>query len=230
MREDYARFLNAIALLGINALLAFAFTDQFLFSDLPCPLCLLQRVGFVLAGFGFALNVLYAPRPSHYGLVIVSALAGAAVAGRQVLLHILPGSGAYGDPLFGLHFYTWAFIAFASTIAGSAFLMMFEGQPQTNSQISVTDGSAHRTSSTVLKQVGLFAVLLFGALVAANGIVTFLQCSTGLCPDDPIRYELFKLEERSDTEFTSVWGPIRPFGEVKSHKSAVGTGFRNRAS
>jgi disulfide bond formation protein DsbB len=195
MREDYAKFLNALALLGINALLVFAFADQFLFSDLPCPLCLLQRVGFVLAGFGFALNILYAPRPSHYGLVIISALAGAATAGRQVLLHILPGSGAYGDPLFGLHFYTWAFIAFVSIIAGSALLMMLEGQPQTsNSQGSARDAdTAHRTSSSIfLKQVGLFAVLLFGVLLVANGVATFLQCSTGLCPDDPTHYELLQ--------------------------------------
>jgi disulfide bond formation protein DsbB len=195
MREDYARLLNALALLGITALLVFAFADQFLFSDLPCPLCLLQRVGFVLAGFGFALNILYAPRPSHYGLVIISALAGSATAGRQVLLHILPGSGAYGDPLFGLHFYTWAFISFASIIAGCAFLMMLAEQPQTgNSQLSATVGSAHRVSSSsnIVKQVGLFAVLLFGVLVAANGVATFLQCSTGLCPDDPTHYELLQ--------------------------------------
>jgi disulfide bond formation protein DsbB len=195
MREDYAKLLNALALLGINALLVFAFADQFLFSDLPCPLCLLQRVGFVLAGFGFALNVIYAPRPSHYGLVIIAALAGTAVAGRQVLLHIQPGSGAYGDPLFGLHFYTWAFLAFVSIIAGSAFLIMLEEQTQTsNSQGSAPDESARRIppSSNILTQVGLFAVLLFGALVAANGVATFLQCSTGLCPDDPIRYELLQ--------------------------------------
>lgn len=185
MEENYIRLLNALALLGISALLVFAFADQFLFSDLPCPLCLLQRVGFVLAGFGFALNIVYAPRPSHYGLVIVSALAGAAVAGRQVLLHIVPGGGAYGDPLFGLHFYTWAFIAFVLIIAGSALLMMLEGQPQTSSsRLSVPDASARRisSSSTFLRKIGPFAMLLFGALVAANAIATFLQCSTGLCP------------------------------------------------
>jgi hypothetical protein len=89
-------------------------------------------------------------------------------------------------------------------------LMVLAGQPQTNSQISVTDGSARRisSSSTFLKQVGLFAVLLFGVLVAANAVATFLQCSTGLCPDDPTHYEMLRLEERSDTEFTATLGRL----------------------
>jgi hypothetical protein len=35
-------------------MLAVAFADQLLHHDRPCSLCLLQRAGFVLAGFGLA--------------------------------------------------------------------------------------------------------------------------------------------------------------------------------
>ncbi len=79
-------------------------------GELPCPLCLLQRIDFIALGRGLLLNMRFGPSPLHYGLVIAAALFGAAAAGRQVLLHIVPGSGAYGSPLFGLHLYTWSLV------------------------------------------------------------------------------------------------------------------------
>lgn len=33
--------LNALGLFSISAVLLFAFVDQFLLNDLPCPLCIL---------------------------------------------------------------------------------------------------------------------------------------------------------------------------------------------
>ena len=40
------------------------------------------------------------------------------MSGRQVLLHILPGDPGYGGEVLGLHLYSWAFIVFATIIAG----------------------------------------------------------------------------------------------------------------
>ncbi|MDX3907942.1 MAG: disulfide bond formation protein B [Pigmentiphaga sp.] len=177
-----AALLNALALLGISGLLGVAFLDQIVFSELPCPLCLLQRLAFVLAGFGFALNILLGPRPSHYALVILSSLAGAAVAGRQTLLHIVPGSGAYGSPLFGLHFYTWAFIAFAAIVAGTAIVLMLDRQFEPS--------DFRGQASTPARRFMLAVVVLFGLLVAANALSTLLECSVGICPADPTGYEL----------------------------------------
>ena len=99
MTRLHARHLNALALLGCSAILVVAFGYQFALGELPCPLCLLQRAAFAAAGLGFALSVRFGPRPSHYGVVILSALAGAAVAGRQVALHVVPGTGGYGSTL-----------------------------------------------------------------------------------------------------------------------------------
>jgi disulfide bond formation protein DsbB len=96
--------LNALGVFAISAVLIFAFADQLGLHELPCPLCILQRAGFVVAGFGLLLNLRFGPRPSHYAVVIIGALAGAAVSGRQILIHIVPDTGSYGSPLFGLHF------------------------------------------------------------------------------------------------------------------------------
>src|SRR5512144_1680427 len=114
------RLGNLIGTAGIAAALLVAFGLQFALNELPCPLCMLQRVALVLCGFGFLLNLRFGAQPLHYGLSILSALFGFAAAGRQVLLHIVPGTGAYGSALFGLHLYAWSLILFGAVIAGVA--------------------------------------------------------------------------------------------------------------
>ena len=57
--------------------------------------------------------------------MLLAALFGMAVAGRQILLHITPGTGSYGAPLFGLHFYTWSFLLFAASDGALALLTLW---------------------------------------------------------------------------------------------------------
>ena len=111
--------LNAVGLLAVSAVLIFAFADQLFLADLPCPLCILQRAAFVVAGFGLALNLRFGPRASHYALLLIGALAGAVIASRQILIHIVPGTGTYGHALLGLHFYSWAFVIFVVMVLGN---------------------------------------------------------------------------------------------------------------
>jgi disulfide bond formation protein DsbB len=124
-----ARLGNAFAAAGIAIVLLVAFGLQFGLKELPCPLCNLQRVAFALCGFGFLLNLRFGVQPLHYGLSLLAALFGVAVAGRQVLLHIVPGSGSYGSAIFGFYLYTWSLLAFSAVIAGIALLMILGGRP-----------------------------------------------------------------------------------------------------
>lgn len=179
---EFFRQLSALALLAITGVLAYALFDQFVFWDLPCPLCLLQRVGFGLVGLGFALNVLFGCRPSHYGIAIAGSVGGAMVAVRQVLLHIVPGTGSYGDPLFGLHFYTWALIAFITAVLGTSFLLMFDRQFTKGTPVSPVGWSG----ASVL---GKLAVGLFGLVVLVNVLSTTAECGLGPCADNPTAYE-----------------------------------------
>jgi hypothetical protein len=57
-------------------------------------------------------------------MTVLASLLGAAISIRQVLLHILPGDPGFGAPMFGLHLYTWAAIAFACTIAASGVQLL----------------------------------------------------------------------------------------------------------
>src|SRR5262245_18665799 len=113
MTRALAVTLNVLGLYAVAAVLAVAFAAQLLLGELPCPLCLLQRIQFAMLAIGPILNVRYGPRPSHYALSLLAAAAGAAFATRQILLHIMPGDPGYGSALFGYHYYTWAFIGFA---------------------------------------------------------------------------------------------------------------------
>jgi disulfide bond formation protein DsbB len=172
--------LNALGLFAISAVLIFAFTDQLLYGDLPCPLCILQRAGLIAAGFGLALNMRFGPRPSHYGLMIIGALAAGIVARRQVLLHIVPGTGSYGDMFFGLHYYTWMVIVSTLIILGTAGMLLFDRQFVDDHEEKPLGGSL------------LASLALFGFLALANGVSTVLECAGGLCPDNPVGYLLLQ--------------------------------------
>ena len=177
MPSDLSRLLNALGLVAIDTLLVLAFIDQLWFGDLPCPLCILQRAGFIAAGFGIALNLLSGPRPSHYGLTILGATAGAAISSRQILLHIVPGTGSYGNAVFGMHLYTWAFIAFVLIIIGAAIMLLYDrqfGRPE--------------PWSSRLDVLALTALVLFLVVVVGNIVSTLFLCGFGLCPDAPTGY------------------------------------------
>lgn len=172
-----SRLLNALALIAVSAILLAAFYTQIVARELPCPLCILQRAGFVAVGLGLALNLLIGPRPGHYGLMILAALAGGGVSLRQVALHIVPGSGAYGDPVLGLHLYSWAALIFAAIILGAAAMLFFERQFE-----PITGASAR--NPLILAALAFFALMTLG-----NAASTVLECGTGLCPDNPVAYE-----------------------------------------
>ncbi len=180
MPGDVAKLLNALALIAVDTVLALAFIDQLWFSDLPCPLCILQRAGFTAAGFGLALTILFGPKPSHYGVTILGAAVGAAVSMRQILDHIVPGTGSYGNAVFGMHLYTWAFIAFALMIIGSAIMLLDDRQ-----------FSRAEPISSRLKPIALSAFVTFVVLAVANIVSTVLICGAGYCPEAPGGYLIF---------------------------------------
>lgn len=182
MTPAFARTLNALGLIALSVGLIIAFLDQFIKGDLPCPLCLLQRVGLTAVGVGLALNLIIGPRPAHYGIMIVSALVGGTVSLRQVALHVVPGTGTYGDAIFGMHFYTWAFVAFALVIVGAAAMLFFEGQFE----------KIWEMEHPWLDRLSQFAIGLFAVLALANTLSTVAECELGMCPENPTTYQLFQ--------------------------------------
>ena len=180
-RQPVGAILNMLGLLGISSVLAVAFFYQLALGELPCPLCLLQRAGFIAIGIGFLFNLRLGERPSHYAMILIASLVTGFIAMRQVSLHLAPGDAGYGSALLGLHFYTWALIAAVGVICYVALVFVLKdtaGKPDGDAPISGPTSNA------------VFAI--FALLVAANLLSTVLECGAGQCDDNPIRYLLLR--------------------------------------
>lgn len=75
--------INQVGLLGICVALVVAFYYQLVRHELPCPICLLQRAGLIIAGFGFLFNLCFGLRGIHYGMVIIGSILTGVMASRQ---------------------------------------------------------------------------------------------------------------------------------------------------
>ena len=189
------RFLRVIGPVGYLAVhleilvlcfvLLGAFGIQFFEGELPCPLCILQRLGMMLAATGAAFILVKWKdgelSPGDYmaghGMIILAALGGSFVSIRQDLLHIMPGDPGYGDPVMGLHLYTWALVVFVCLVGSSAVCLLFNGW--------FLEGRA-RTGWWSKAALGLLALLILAN--TANIIIE--QGFHFLLPDDPPRYQL----------------------------------------
>lgn len=170
--------LNTIALYLVLAVLGSAFYLQFVYYQLPCPLCLLQRVALTLMAAGLVFNLKFGPRARGYGLVLLAAALGGITGVRQILLHIAPGDPGYGMPVFGLHDYTWATIVFAIAIVASAVVLVFDRPLRIAASPRVLGGAA---------VVGVWLALAVTIVNAASALV---ECGFAQCPDNPVSYEL----------------------------------------
>ncbi|WP_371649714.1 MULTISPECIES: disulfide bond formation protein B [unclassified Streptomyces] len=176
--------------LGMCGTLAGAYFFQFGLGEYPCPMCLLQRMFFLLSAVGPAWIIARSRNgavttrefASGWGWAVVAALIGSTVSATQVLMHIVPPDPGYAGALFGLHLYTWALIAFlaAAVAAGAALFLAPEAEPL---DASVASPALRRASAVTL------AVLL--AFAASNLVACFLlQGFHWQMPGDPTSYQL----------------------------------------
>src|SRR5436309_6304628 len=166
MNRSIGVTVNALGLCGIALVLVAAFAGQILLGELPCPLCLLQRVLFAMLAIGPILNIRFGPRAGHYALSLLAAVVGATVSARQILLHIMPGDAGYGSALLGYHYYTWALIGFIAAIVLLAAILLFDRQFE-------DDGAALPATGGIYAQIAVWLVI---ALTVMNVASTLLEC------------------------------------------------------
>jgi disulfide bond formation protein DsbB len=183
MTRAIAVTLNALSLYAVALVLAAAFAAQVVLHELPCPLCLLQRIQFAVLAIGPILNIRFGPRPSHYALSLLAATAGLAFSTRQVLLHIMPGDAGYGTPLFGYHYYTLALIGFAAAIVLLSAILLFDRQFEPD------DVAATPVAPSLFETAAVWLVI---GLSALNVVSTLLECGFAACADNPLVYQLLK--------------------------------------
>lgn len=180
MRANTIIFLeklaNACDVLGLVCILALALFFEFVLHELPCPLCLLQRVGFYFMVFGFLLNLRFGFKPSHYAIVIISGFFTSFVAMRQIALHVIPGTGAYGSPILGFHLYTWSFIIAMAVTVITTLMLSIDRQYKS---------VVHKDETSVLTHT-LFTLTTITLII--NIISVIMICGFSICPDNPTKF------------------------------------------
>ena len=181
--NNFVKCLNAIEILAIIIVIVMAFSFQFILGELPCPLCLLQRLGLLGIAFGFLLNIRYHVRPAHYSLSLLSAILTSFVAMRQIALHINDPHG-YGSAILGLHMYTWVFVLCVIAIIYIAMILSITQQYEIKSKKT-------KVAEAKGKKIRFFTHIVFALfiiIIAANIISTLSECGFSQCPDNPTSY------------------------------------------
>ena len=193
-----------VCILGICGVLTGALFVQFVAGEFPCPLCVLQRMAMILAAMGSIFVIThghyariqgFSVMGLGYGMSILAAVAGLAIATRQVLLHIQPGDPGYGSPVLGMHLYSWSVVVFLVVLVVSGLMLVFGRSPilyspgdETYNSIGETDKRALR-----LKWYSWVTFGLFGAIILINAFATFAESGFHpFLPDNPTGYRLFE--------------------------------------
>lgn len=163
------RNLNALLVVILSIVLLIAYGVQFIWHEVPCPLCMLQRLGMIGVASGALLNIWFGIRTSHYALALLSALLGGFVALRQISLHVCPGSAEFGFPVLGLSLYTWSFIVFVCSVLAIALMLFLYDPEDTRKSILPLNGWCK------------FAIGFIFVIALVNIVTTYMQCGLGPC-------------------------------------------------
>lgn len=171
--------LDSIAIIGIIIILITAFGYQLVDNELPCALCVMQRMGLYAISLGLVINLVIGRNQTNYTMIIISSVINSWISLLQVILHIVPNTGGFGSSVFGLHMYTWNFIVSMIFIVYGCLGGFLNGSEY---QLRVKISLIHK----------IIIGILFLTLVA-NAISAFIECGPYICPSDPQSYWLLDM-------------------------------------
>jgi disulfide bond formation protein DsbB len=168
---DRAMLVAMLTLLA--AILTAAMAMQYVLGEIPCPLCLLQRVAMLGCCFGLIRQLRPGDAERGTGIALISALLLLVISVRQVLLDIYPRAGHdyVGNAVFGLHLPVWSVIIAAALLFGLALRLILFG--------AVRDtANAQAALPRILIQPLVIYVV---AICAINLLSVIAQCGFGQC-------------------------------------------------
>jgi disulfide bond formation protein DsbB len=160
-------------MLAIAAILTVAMILQYYGGEIPCPLCLLQRVAMFGVCFGIILHFHHGYSAQNTGISMLFALFLLIVSARQTLLDIYPrpGHSYVGDAILGLHMPIWSVvIAMAILTAFAIKLAVLGGEDLRDIQ-----------PSPVLARIARLLVLYMVAIGLINFASVVVQCGLDAC-------------------------------------------------
>jgi disulfide bond formation protein DsbB len=179
-------YLYLIAMLAVIAgILTAAMAMQYVKGELPCPLCLLQRVALFGVCFGIMQNFRSGFSHQNTGFSLLFAILLLIVSVRQSLLDIYPRPGHeyIGSAILGIHMPVWSIIiALCLLIAFAAKLAVLGG----DAHLRDNDVSRFPAINRAANVISLYVI----ALCAINLVSAVLQCGFGQC--HTFGYQLLK--------------------------------------
>jgi disulfide bond formation protein DsbB len=170
--------LNEAYMLGIMAVMAAVLTAalfmQYGAGELPCPLCLLQRVAMFGVCFGLILNFRHGFSDRNLGFSLLFSVFLLVVAVRQTLLDIYPRPGhAYiGSAVLGLHMPLWSVLIAVALITAIALKLCI---------IGTEDGGRPPVRGSLFGLVAMLLSLYVMGLAVVNFGSVVVQCGIGEC-------------------------------------------------
>ena len=169
--------LDRISLLGmlliVAGILTAAMVMQYGFGEIPCPLCLLQRVAMFGVCFGLIAQIRSAASERGTGISLIFSILLLVISARQTLLDLFPRPGHeyIGSAIFGIHMPVWSVLIAIALLIGLGTRLALFGGPTCS---VVADGAPIRR----LAQGLIIYVVL---ICAINFISVVIQCGVGEC-------------------------------------------------
>ena len=157
----------------LSAILTAAMVMQFAFGEIPCPLCLLQRVAMFGCCFGLLHQLRAHESERGGGIALLFALLLLVIAARQTLLDIVPRPGhAYiGTAVFGLHMPVWSVVIGVCLLLALALRLTLFGAPR------LLPPAGRPPLARAARLLEIYVVLI----CALNFAAVVLQCGLGEC-------------------------------------------------
>jgi disulfide bond formation protein DsbB len=167
------RLILVLMLAVLAAILTAAMVMQYAFGEIPCPLCLLQRVAMFGCCFGLIVQLRSDNSERGTGIVLIFAVLLLLISVRQTLLDLFPrpGHDYVGSAVFGVHLPVWSVIIAVALLLGFAVrLALFGGTRD--------EPDAERDlSGAVVRMLVLYVI----AICAINFLSVIAQCGLDQC-------------------------------------------------
>ncbi len=166
-------------MLTIAAILTVAMVLQYHGGEIPCPLCLLQRVAMFGVCFGIIRHFRDGASARNDGFAMLFALLLLIISARQTLLDIYPrpGHSYIGSAILGLHMPVWSVVIAVAILLALAikFAVLGADQPRDVPTLPAI-GRAGRL-------LGFYVI----AICLINFVSVVLQCGGGACHTNAYR-------------------------------------------
>ena len=165
-------FLLAM-MLTMAAILTTAMVLQYHGGEIPCPLCLLQRVAMFGVCFGIILHFRDGASARNDGFSMLFALLLLIISARQTLLDIFPrpGHDYVGSAVLGLHMPVWSVVIAAVILLAFAIKLAVLG----------SDYPREPLPSPMLGRIARLLGLYVVAICLINFVSVIVQCGADAC-------------------------------------------------